>query len=191
MRYASLAAIALIAAPAFAAPALAAPAPSWTVDKAKSQVAFVASMSGQAINGSFKRFDARIAFDPANLAGSSVTAVIDTASAATGDTSRDQSLPTPDWFNVAAFPRATFASRSFKSLGGNRYQAAGTLTIRGVARPVVLPFQLVIAGNVAQMRGTVTIDRRWFGVGQGQFASPDSVAAAVKVNIAITARKAG
>jgi polyisoprenoid-binding protein YceI len=186
MRYASLAAIALIAAPAFAAPA-----PSWTVDKARSQVAFVASMSGQAINGSFRRFDARIAFDPANLAGSSVTAVIDTASAATGDASRDQSLPAPDWFAVKAFPRATFASRSFKSLGGNRYQAAGTLTIRGVARPVALPFQLVIAGNVAQMRGTVTIDRRWFGVGQGQFASPDPVAAAVKVNIAITARKAG
>lgn len=186
MRYISLAAIALIA-----APAIAAPAPFWTIDKAKSQVGFVASMSGQAINGSFKRFDARIAFDPANLAGSSVTAVIDTASAATGDTSRDESLPTPDWFNVTAFPRATFASKSFKSLGGSRYQAAGTLTIRGVARPMVLPFQLVITDNIAQMRGTVIIDRRWFGVGQGQFASPDSVAAAVKVNITITARRAG
>jgi len=186
MRYASLATAAMISAPAFAAPA-----PSWTIDKTRSQVGFDASMSGQAINGSFRRFDARIAFDPANLAGSSVTAVIDTASAATGDASRDQSLPTPDWFNVKAYPRATFSSRSFKSLGGNRYQAAGTLTIRGIARPVVLPFQLVINGNAAQMRGTVTIDRRWFGVGQGQFAKPDTVAAAVKVNIAITALKGG
>ncbi len=186
MRYLPLAAIVLVAAPAFAAPA-----PSWTIDKARSQVAFVASMNGQAINGSFRRYDARIAFDPANLAGSSVTAVIDTASAATGDTSRDESLPTPDWFNVKAFPRATFQSKSFKTLGGNRYQAAGTLTIRGVAKPVVLPFQLVINGNAAQMRGTLTIDRRWFGVGQGQFATPDTVAANVKINIAINARKAG
>jgi polyisoprenoid-binding protein YceI len=186
MRYATFAVIALIA-----APAVAAPVPSWTIDKTKSQVAFVASMSGQAINGSFRRFDARIAFDPANLAGSSVSAVIDTASAGTGDASRDQSLPTPDWFNIKAFPRATFASKSFKSLGGNRYQAAGTLTIRGVARPVVLPFQLVISGNTAQMRGTLTIDRRWFGVGQGQFAGPDTVAAAVKVNLTISARKVG
>lgn len=186
MRYAPLAAIALIA-----APAVAAPAPSWTVDKTKSQVAFVASMSGQAINGSFRRFDARIAFDPANLASSSVTAVIDTSSAATGDVSRDQSLPTPDWFNVKAFPRATFASKSFKNLGGNRYQAMGTLTIRGVARPVVVPFQLVINGNTAQMRGTLTIDRRWFGVGQGQFVSPETVAATVKVNLTISAHKAG
>lgn len=181
----------IMAAVLVAAPAIAAPAPSWTIDKARSQVAFVASTNGQAINGSFRRFDARIAFDPANLAGSSVAAVIDTASAATGDASRDESLPTPDWFNVRAFPRATFVSKSFKSLGGNRYQAAGTLTIRGVARPVVLPFQLAINGNAAQMRGILTIDRRWFGVGQGQFAGVDAVAAAVKVNITINARKTG
>lgn len=186
MRFAAIASMMLVA-----APAVAAPAPSWAVDKARSQVAFVASMNGQAINGSFRRFDARIAFDPANLPGSSVTAVIDTGSAATGDASRDQSLPTPDWFNVKAFPRATFAARTFKSLGGNRYQALGRLTIRGVARPVVLPFQLAIAGDTAQMRGSLTIDRRWFGVGQGQFASPASVAANVKINIAINARKAG
>jgi polyisoprenoid-binding protein YceI len=185
MRYASLFAIVLIAAPAFAVTA-----PAWTIDRTKSQVAFAASMNGQAINGRFRRFDARVAFDPTNLAGSRVTAVIDIASATTGDTSRDQSLPTPDWFNIKAFPRATFMSKAFKSLGGNRYQAAGTLTIRGVARPVVLPFQLVTNGTVAQMRGTLTIDRRLFGVGQGQFASADTVAAAVKVNIALIAHKA-
>jgi hypothetical protein len=39
------------------------------------------------------------------------------------------------------------------------------------------------------MRGSVTIDRRWFGVGQGQFAGTDAVAAAVKVNVSIQAAK--
>jgi polyisoprenoid-binding protein YceI len=180
-------AIALVA----ATPVIAAPASSWTVDKAHSQVGFVASMNGQAINGSFRRFDARIAFDPANLAGSSVTAVIDTASAATGDQTRDEALPSADWFSAKVFPRATFTAKTFKSLGGNRYQALGTLTIRGVNHQVAMPFELAITGSAAQMRGTVTIDRRWFGVGQGQFATPDAVAANVKVNIAIAARKAG
>lgn len=186
MHYAPLAALALIAVPATATPV-----PTWTIDKARSQVTFIASMNGQPITGGFRRFDAKIAFDPANLAGSSVAAVIDTASAASGDASRDEALPTPDWFSVRVFARATFVSKSFKSLGGNRYQTLGTLTIRGVARPVTLPFQLAISGNTAQMRGTLTIDRRWFGIGQGQFASPEMVAAAVKINIAINARKAG
>jgi len=172
-----------------ASPALAAPATPWIVDKAHSQVGFQASMNGQAIDGGFRRFDARIAFDPANLTGSSVIAVIDTGSATTGDQTRDESLPTPDWFNAAAFPRATFSAKSFKSLGNGQFQAIGTLNIRGVTRPLAMPFQLVIKGNAAQMRGSVTIDRRWFGVGQGQFAGTDAVAAAVKVNVSIQAAK--
>lgn len=175
---------------AIAAPALAAPAPMWSVDKAHSRVAFVASMNGQAINGGFSRFDARIAFDPANLTGSSVTAVVDTGSAATGDQTRDEALPSADWFNAKIFPRATFTAKTLKTLGPGRFQALGTLNIRGVNHPVAMPFQLVIKGNAAQMRGTMTIDRRWFGVGQGQFSTPDAVAANVKINIAITARKA-
>ncbi|MET0363739.1 MAG: YceI family protein [Sphingobium sp.] len=173
-----------------AAPALAAPAPGWTVDKAQSRVAFTAAMNGQAFNGTFRRFDARILFDPANLAGSSVSATIDMASAVTGDQSRDESLPTADWFAVSSFPRATFVAKSFKAVGKGRFQAAGTLTIRNVSRPVVLPFQLAITGNAAAMQGALTIDRRWFGVGQGQFAGVESVAANVTVKIAIKATKA-
>jgi polyisoprenoid-binding protein YceI len=184
MRFVPLLALAAVAAPAFAAPA-----PLWTIERSASRVAFIASMNGQAINGSFRRFDVRIAFDPTNLTGSSVTAVIDTASAATGDASRDESLPTDDWLSTKAFPRAIFKSTGFKALGGNRYIAAGTLTIRGKARPVQLPFQLAIAGNKAQMRGNLTIDRRWFGVGQGQFAGTEAVAANVRVNIAINAHR--
>ena len=183
-----LAALALLA--TVAAPAMAAPAPNWAVDKTKSRVAFIASMNGQPINGSFRRFDTRIAFDPANLAGSSVVTVIYTGTAVTGDAGRDESLPTPDWFNVAAFPHATFTSKTFKNTGPNRYTAIGTLTIRGVKRTIALPFQLVINGNVARMQGSLAVDRRWFGVGQGQFATPDSVAAKVVINITLSATKA-
>ncbi|WP_214197602.1 YceI family protein [Novosphingobium profundi] len=171
--------------PAFAAT----PAPGWNVDKAHSKVAFTAAMNGQPLNGTFRRFDARIAFDPNNLAGSSVTAVIDTASAATGDATRDQSLPTPDWFNTRAFPQATFRSSAFKALGNGRYVADGTLTIRGVSRRASLPFKLVITGKLAHMDGNLTIDRRWFGIGQGQFAGTEAVAGAVKVSVALNATR--
>jgi polyisoprenoid-binding protein YceI len=171
------------------APAIAAPAPNWTVDKGHSSIGFVASMNGQAINGGFRRFDTRIAFDPANLAGSSVIAAIDTGSAATGDQTRDEALPTADWFSVKIFPRATFTAKIFKSLGGDKYQAMGTLNIRGVNHPIVMPFQLAIKGNAAQMHGSVTIDRRWFGVGQGQFAGTDAVAANVRVDVTINATR--
>ena len=172
-----------------ATPVAAAPAGSWTIERATSRVTFAAAMNGQAIVGGFRRFDARIAFDPANLPGSSVTAVIDTASVSTGEQSRDEALPTDTWFSVKAFPRAMFKSSAFKALGGNRYVAAGVLTIRGKSRPVSLPFQHVIAGSKAQMRGSLTIDRRWFGIGQGQFDGTEAVAANVRINIAVNAHR--
>jgi polyisoprenoid-binding protein YceI len=98
-------------------------------------------------------------------------------------------LPTADWFNVSVFLRATFTAKTFKSLGNGQFQAIGTLNLRGAAHPVVMPFLIKINGTTAQMRGTVTIDRRWFGVGQGQFATTDAVAANVKVNVATHAIK--
>lgn len=183
---APLALVIAMSAPVSAAPA---PAPAWTVNKAASKLGFTGTMNGQAFNGTFRRWDAAIRFDPKSLATSNVTAVIDMGSAATGDQTRDEALPTPDWFSAAAFPRATFAANQFKDLGGGHYQAIGTLSIRNVKRPVVLPFTLAITGGAATMQAVLTIDRRLFSVGQGQFATGETVATTVKINVNIAARK--
>lgn len=170
----------------------AAPAPArWTVNKPASKVGFRSSFAGGAFVGRFGRWDAAITFDPKNLAASRVAAVIDMASARTGEESRDAALPTADWFHSTKFPRATFVSRNFKSLGNNRYQATGDLTIRGVKRPVVLPFTLAITGNQAKMAGVLKLDRTHFGVGQGQWSSGETVPTAVTVEVAITATRNG
>lgn len=192
----SLIFIAALAAPVAvaAAPApKAAPAsvPGWAVDYGASRLAFAAAMNGQAINGGFRRWQAQVRFDPRNLAASEVKVDVDTGSAATGDASRDQALPTDDWFAARAFPRATFTSQRFVSLGGDRYQAIGTLTIRGVSRPVTLPFRLTITGDKAHVEGTAPIDRTAFGVGQNQWKGTEAVAARVDVRISIDAKKVG
>lgn len=176
---------------AFSVPALAAPAPvpTWTINKATSKLGFAGAMNGQNFAGIFRRFDAAIRFDPKSLATSSVTAVIDMGSASTRDQTRDEALPTADWFSVSLFPRATFTANQFKDLGGGRYQAIGTLAIRNIKRPVVLPFALKIAGNIATMQGVLAIDRRVFGVGQGQFATGDTVATVVRITVNIIATR--
>ncbi len=184
MRLALAAALALLA-----APAIAAPVPAWTVDKGASHIGFQGAMNGQAFNGGFSRWDAKIAFDPVNLAGSKVAAVIDTGSAKSGDQTRDEALPTEDWFSVKVFPRATFVSRKITAAGPGRYVVQGDLTIRNATHPVTLPFTLAIAGDTAKMSGSLPLDRSAFGVGQGQFKTGDTVALKVEVNIAVTARR--
>jgi polyisoprenoid-binding protein YceI len=165
-------------------------AQGWTVDKAKSRLGFSAAMNGQTFNGQFRRWDAQIRFDPAHLDISGARVSIDTGSAATGDQTRDEALPTADWFSVSVFPRASFTSRRFISLGGGRYRADGDLKIRDVTRPVSFPFELRFQGNTAAMTGRLSIDRTVFGVGQGQFKGTETVAAKVDVTISITASKA-
>jgi len=172
-----------------ATPALCAPA-AWTVDKAASRLGFKSSFGGEKFDGTFRRWDAQIAFDPKALAASKVVVSIDMTSAATGDESRDEALPTDDWLAAKKFPRATFTTTSIKDLGGGRYQAAGALAIRGVSKPIVLPFTLQITGQQAKMAGSVTINRGVFGVGQGQFKSAETVPMEVVVNVSLQARRA-
>lgn len=184
------AAISLAISTAFAPlAAVAAPPPAWVVDKAASSVRFTSSMAGESFSGIFRRWNADIHFDPANLAGSSVTATVEVASVTTANADRDQALPTDTFFDAAHFPVATFVARGFSALGPGRYQAAGVLTLRGVGRPVVLPFTLAVSGGMARMTGAVAINRLVFGVGQGEWKATYAIPDAVTVSVALTARR--
>ena len=132
------AAAASVAALCLMAPSAMAAAATWTVDKAASRLTFKSAFSGESFDAAFKRWDAQITFDPKALAASKVVVTVDTGSAATGNAERDEALPSADWLSVMRFPRATFVTRSFKDLGGGRYQAIGDLTLRGVSKPLVL-----------------------------------------------------
>jgi polyisoprenoid-binding protein YceI len=180
-----LLAVALALAPSLA---LAAP-PLWVVDKAASHLTFSSSLSGAAFTGSFSRWDAVIHFDPKDLAHSDVAATIDIASAATGNGDRDAELPDQDWFWTSHFPRATFVAHGFTAAGPGRYAAAGVLTIRGVAKPLTLPFTLAITGALAKMSAAVQLNRLAFGVGQGEWKATDTVPAGVAVSVQLTAHR--
>lgn len=185
------------AAPAPASPEAAAPAApdtalkdpvAWTVAKG-STLSFSATWAGDAIEGQFKRWTADILFSPEALDRSKLTVSIDMTSAATGDDQRDQSLPSDDFFAAATHPKATFTAGKFRKTGEGKFVADGTLDLRGVKKPVSLPFTLKIDGDTATARGVTTLDRTAFGVGQGEWASTDQIGGKVKVSFAITAKK--
>jgi cytochrome b561/polyisoprenoid-binding protein YceI len=161
---------------------------AWSVAKS-STLGFTASWAGDAINGQFKRWTADILFSPDALDRSKLTVSIDMASAATGDDQRDSSLPSDDFFAASAHPKATFTASKFRKTGEGRFVADGTLDLRGVKKPVSLPFTLKIDGDTATARGVTTLDRTAFGVGQGEWASTDQIGGKVKVSFAITAKR--
>jgi cytochrome b561/polyisoprenoid-binding protein YceI len=172
-----------------AAPAAAAPigAVAWKVAPGSS-LTFQTKWSGDAVQGRFNAWKADILFGPDALDKSKVTVTIDMTSAKTGDDQRDASLPAADWFDAATHPKAVFTATKFEKKGEGSYVAHGTLDLRGVTKPVDLPFKLKIVGDKAQMSGETSVDRTLFGVGQGEFAATDQVPAKVTVRVQLNAQ---
>ncbi len=181
--------LAAIAALLLATPAAA--APHWSVDAAKSRLGFTVQWAGQPFRATFKSWKADIVFDPADLAHSSADVAIDMASIASGDAETDDGVKGAQGFQTSQFATARFTTTGFTHKSGNDYAAAAKLTIRGITRPVTLPFTLTIGGNTAHMKGSAQVSRMDFGVGQGgDFSKPEPVAYQVRVDVDLTASKA-
>jgi len=160
----------------------------WAVQRG-STVGFATAWSGDAIQGRFDRWTADILFSPDALEASKVSVSIDLASVKTGDDQRDASLPSGDFFNVAEHPKATFTATRFEKTGEGRFVARGTLTLRGVSKPLSLPFRLKIDGDTATVTGVTSLDRLAYGVGQGEWQNTETIPAKVSVNISLKARR--
>ena len=161
----------------------------WAVQPGSS-LEFATAWGGQAIAGRFQRWTATILFSPEALDRSKVTVSIDLGSVDTGDAQRDEALKGPDWFDTGQAMKAVFTAQRFEAKGDGRYVAHGRLDLRGVKRPMDLPFTLRITGAKADAEGQASLDRTAFGVGQGEFAATDQIPGAVDVRFNLKARAA-
>lgn len=163
-------------------------APEWFLEKAQSRLGFTAEADGDKFGGQFNQWNANIRFDPENLGGSSATVTIALGSVETENSNEGGALQGDSWFATAAFPNATFQTTAIRA-EGNGYVAEGTLTIRDKSHPVSLPFDLTIEGDVAKMKGQLTIDRKAFDLGTGTWQD-SHIGQQVTVEVAVTAKKA-
>ena len=167
----------------------AAQAATWSVDPAKSKLGFTAMQSGTPFSGQFKTYTAAIDYDPAKPEAAHVLIDIDIASASTGDPQKDEAMPGADWFDAGTIAKATFEATGFAPKGGDAFETAGKLTLRGVSKDVTLPFTLTLAGDAAHAVGQAKLVRTDFGVGQGSWSTGDMVGLDVTVDIDLTAAR--
>jgi polyisoprenoid-binding protein YceI len=145
-------------------------ADEYKIDPVHSSVNFaVTHMSVSTVNGRFTDFEGKILFDDKDASKSSVSVKIKAGSINTYNSSRDNDLKSPAYFDVAKFPELTFESKSVEKKGDS-YVAHGTLTIHGVSKDIDLPFELkgpVDTGKNGKIMGAhaaVTINRQDFGI---------------------------
>jgi polyisoprenoid-binding protein YceI len=122
------------------------------------------------VRGAFGEFSGAIEFDEAHPEHSSVDFTVQTSSIDTNQADRDTHLRSEDFFHVEKFPTITFKSTSVKPGGKDHFEVAGQLTIRGVARDIVLPVTFLgLAkdpwGNQrAGFETEITLNRRDYGL---------------------------
>jgi polyisoprenoid-binding protein YceI len=165
-------------------------APLWIIESPASRLGFVATWEGTPFDGVFQRFGGTILFDPADLPSSRFEVTVDLASADTASADRDEALAGSEWFFVARNPRATFLTTAFRDLGGGRFEAEGTLSLKGVSRPVSLPFAWSSQGEMATLKGESRLVRTDFNVGEGEWSAGDVIGLDVRVLVDLRLRRA-
>jgi polyisoprenoid-binding protein YceI len=153
---------------------------------AQSELGFVFKQMGVPVEGRFKKFDAQISFDATKLASSKVAFTVDIASATLGAAETDAELPKAVWFNTAKFPQATFASSSFKALGGGKYEVAGKLSVKGASTDVVVPISMTQNGAATTATGSFAIKRLAYKIGENEWADTSMVADEVQVKFKLS-----
>jgi polyisoprenoid-binding protein YceI len=150
----------------------------------KSEIRFTSKQKGAHIDGRFRRWKANVDFRPRQLAKSKAEFEIELGSIDLANDELESEIKRPDWFDTANYPVARFASSTMKSLGDNRYEIAGQLSLKGITRDVVVPVALKndVAGN-SVAEGQFTLNRFDFQLGEGVPAETTKVASEVAVKI--------
>lgn len=142
------------------------------------------------VMGHFNDYEVIIMADTEGIVDSTVSAVIKTASIDTGNADRDKHLRTADFFDVAKFPEITFKSIAVKKKGAT-YELWGNLTMHGVTKNIVIPFEIL--GHTIDpegvirvgIEGKVTLDRKDFGISYNKTLDQGGMALGNEVDIEI------
>lgn len=171
----------------------------YNFDKAHSFIGFkVRHMGLIEVPGFFRDFTGEVNFDSRDISKSRVTFKAMTASVDTGVSGRDNHLRTADFFDVKTYPEMTFTSTRIEKKGIG-WTVTGDLTMKGVTKPVTIPFQIVgwlpaseRSGMKMGIAGETMINRRDFGVNWGSNlpSGIPAVSDEVKVVLQIEAGKA-
>ncbi len=162
----ALAALVLLLAAATTAPA----APiAYRLDPAASTVTFETDFGPDLITGEIPLILADLRLDFDNVANCTVAVELDVSGATASFPFAAQALKGPKVLDAAAHPRMTFQSTSF-ARDGDAAEVGGTLSIRGVTKPVTLKAQIFrpqgsAADDVSRLtvRLTGSVNRSDFG----------------------------
>jgi polyisoprenoid-binding protein YceI len=166
----------LAVAVALIAPVLAFAQSSWVIEPNHTHASFtVRHLVISNVRGEFGKTAGVIHLDEKDVTKSTVEATIETGTIDTRVPDRDTHLRSPDFFDVAKYPKMTFKSTKVEKAGEGKLKVTGNLTIKDVTKPVVLD----VSGPTGEIKdpwgntrrgiaASTKINRRDFGLNWGK-----------------------
>ena len=144
---------------------------TYNVDPAHTRIGFVARHAMVTkVRGAFKEFEGHGHFDADDPTRSTLELTIQGASVDTGNPDRDAHLRSNDFLDLENYPEISFRSTAVEQVSADEYNVTGDLTIKGVTRPITIPFD--VSGPVQDpwgnqrvgLEGRAEINRKDWGV---------------------------
>jgi polyisoprenoid-binding protein YceI len=113
-------------------------AAEWTIDPMHTSTSFsVKHMMVSTVRGSFTKTTGTVTLDDKDVTKSVVNVEIDPSTIDTREPKRDGHLKSPDFFDVAKYPKISFHSTKVEKAGAG-LKVTGDLTMHGQTHPVIL-----------------------------------------------------
>ncbi len=138
----------------------------YAFDQSASKVSWVGSKVTGKHEGGFTAFTGNVDLVDGAPEKSKVNVDIDASSLTTDSEKLIGHLKSPDFFDVAKFPKAAFVSTDIKKGGdkGATHTVTGNLTLKGVTKSVTFPANITVAGDTASVDAEFSINRQDFGL---------------------------
>ena len=135
---------------------------SLAVNPSNSKIEFVGAKVTASHSGGFTDFAGKVDLgDP--IEKSQIEIIIQTASLYADKEKLTKHLKSPDFFDVAKFPTATFRSTEIKK-EGDSHTISGNLTLHGVTQRISFPATITVSEGRVDASAEFSINRQDYGI---------------------------
>lgn len=139
---------------------------SYTFSQAGSSIDWVGAKVTAKHEGKFNTFSGKVDVVDGDATKSSATVEIDLASVSSDTEKLTGHLKSPDFFDVAKFPKATFKTTQIKvgGEGGATHTVTGNLDLHGVTKAITFPATIKTSADAVQINAEFAINRKDFQI---------------------------
>ncbi len=146
--------------------------------KGVNNAAFKVDAPLEAVNGTASGISGTVTFDPENPGATKGKIIVASASLTVPNSMQKGHMQSPMWLDVAKYPEITFEAKQLKNVKTEgdvtTADAAGTFTLKGVAKDMTIPVKLTylkdkLGARLPNANGDLLVIRSTFSINRSDF----------------------